>query len=712
MKMMASALLTAALAGSLGMAPASVMAPQMGMGAAKSAIQAGMQSMLMQPNEAMPTNNPSQAVSEGSGRLQISEPGTYVLRGNLRGTVDVDPGAGDVTLVMDNAVIDGNGGPAIRARSGNSVTISMPEGTNNRVMSAGGADGCMATIQGDVNMSFEGRGALTVVGNMQPGIRTNNASMAFGGGDFHIITAGNGMEAGGEAPGRITFNDGSFMFHAGGQMMAPGTDYVQNGGSFQQGEFGPSFGFDNFARQNPWSSATQGMPQQAGMQPGGHMQQGSTNQQGQPGEQGQQNQQGQPGEQGQQNQQGAQPGQTHQGNQPSQQGGQTQPGQQPGQTQPGQPSQPEQGVTGTVDTAGEIVTSDVVNGAMDLIADLANAVYCTITNQNSQVNISEAGTYVVTGSATDGNITVKKGTSDVVLILSDLDLTSTTGATLSVNKNAEVQLVIEGNVTLTDNENPYDEESTDEAVADAYDGAAITIKAGSQVYMTGDGTLTLNGNAKNGIKATDDTSLVIDDVTLNINAANDGINGNFDVTILSGDVSISAGDDAIHADHILTMGDQETGDGPTIKVTQSTEGLEGTVVNIFGGDIDITSSDDAINAANKDGAYEGELDYSINMTGGDVTINSQGDGIDSNGNVNLVDGSANINSSATGGEAGIDYDGDLYVSDEFELNNGSGVSGADMVPGQMGQPGETGQMGQPGQAGQAGGQAGAGMMPR
>lgn len=706
MKMMASALLTAALAGSLGMAPASAMAPQMGMGAAKSAIQAGMQSMLMQPNEAMPTNNPSQAVSEGSGRLQISEPGTYVLRGNLRGTVDVDPGAGDVTLVMDNAVIDGNGGPAIRARSGNSVTISMPEGTNNRVMSAGGADGCMATIQGDVNMSFEGRGALTVVGNMQPGIRTNNASMAFGGGDFHIITAGNGMEAGGEAPGRITFNDGSFMFHAGGQMMAPGTDYVQNGGSFQQGEFGPSFGFDNFARQNPWSSAPQGMPQQAGMQPGGHMQQGS------------QIQQGQPGEQGQQNQQGAQPGQTQQGNQPSQQGG---------QTQSGQSGQTEQGVTGTVDTAGEIVTSDVVNGAMDLIADLANAVYCTITNQNSQVNISEAGTYVVTGSATDGNITVKKGTTDVVLILSDLDLTSTTGATLSVNKNAEVQLVIEGNVTLTDNENPDDEESTDEAVADAYDGAAIKIKAGSQVYMTGDGTLTLNGNAKNGIKATDDTSLVIDEVTLNINAANDGINGNYDVTILSGDVSISAGDDAIHADHILTVGDQETGDGPTIKVTQSTEGLEGTVVNIFGGDIDITSSDDAINAANKDGVYEGELDYSINMTGGDVTINSQGDGIDSNGNVNLVDGSANINSASNGGEAGIDYDGDLYVSDEFELNNKSGVSGADMVPGQMGQPGETGQpgqmsqsgpMGQPGQMGQSGQpsqpseQAGAGMMPR
>ena len=697
MKMMASALLTAALAGTLGMAPASAMAPMAGMGAAKSAIQAGMQPKLVQPNEGGLANNPAMTTGKNSGRLQISEPGTYVLRGNLRGTVDVDPGAGDVTLVMDNAVIDGNGGPAIRARSGSSVTVSMPEGTNSRVMSAGGAEGCVATIQGDVNMSFEGKGALTVVGNMQPGIRTNNASMTFGGGNYNIITAGNGMETGGQAPGRITFDDGSFMFHGGGQMMAPGTNCVQNGGSFQRGEFGPSFGFDSFARQNPWSSAPQGMPQQAGLRPGGQPQQGGQTQYAGQMQQGGQTQQGQP----------SQSGQT--------QGGQWQPGQAQGQTQsgsqPGQPfsGQPGQGVTGTVDAAGEIVTSTAENGAMDLVADLANAINYTITNQNSQINISEAGTYVVTGSATDGNITVKKGTNDVILILSDLDLTSTTGATLSVNKNAEVQIVIEGNVTLTDNENPADEESTDEAVADAYDGAAIKAKAGSQVYITGDGTLTLNGNAKNGIKATDDTSLVIDGVTLNINATNDGINGNYDVTILSGDVSISAGDDAIHADHILTVGDQETGNGPSIKVNESTEGLEGTVVNIFGGDIDVTSSDDAINAANKDGAYEGELDYSVNMTGGDVTVNSQGDGIDSNGNVNLVDGSANINSASNGGEAGIDYDGDLYVSDEFELNNGSGVSGADMAPGQMGQPGE---MGQPGQMGQPSGQAGAGMMPR
>ena len=227
--------------------------------------------------------------------------------------------------------------------------------------------------------------------------------------------------------------------------------------------------------------------------------------------------------------------------------------------------------------------------------------------------------------------------------------------------------------------------------------AALKVKADSQVYVTGDGTLTINGNAKNGIKAGDDSSLIFDGVTVNINAVNDGINSNYDLTLLSGNFTIAAGDDAIHADHILTIGDED-GEGPTIKVTESTEGLEGTVVNILGGDISIVSSDDAINAANGDDVYEGVLDYSFNMLGGKVVINATGDGIDSNGDVNLIDGSAQIKSGSTAGEAGIDYVGQLYVSDDFELNNQSGTAadgamGGQMPGGDMGQA-PSGDMGQ------------------
>lgn len=345
----------------------------------------------------------------------------------------------------------------------------------------------------------------------------------------------------------------------------------------------------------------------------------------------------------------------------------------------------------SVSSPTEIVTGTTENSAMNLKADYDNATTIVITDDDSSVKIDESGTYVVTGSSSDGSITVKKGTTGVVLVLEDLDLTSTSGATLSINKDAEVQVVISGMVTLTDNENSDDEYSDDADVADAYDGAAIKIKAGSTVYITGDGTLNVNGNAKNGIKAGDDSSLIIGgDMVLNIDAVNDGINSNYDVTILDGTVNISAGDDGIHADRILTIG--EDGSGPDLTISKSTEGLEATVVNIDGGNVNVTATDDAINAANADGIYEGELDYSVNVTGGNINITAGTDGIDSNGNINLIDGSAKIQSANNGGDAGIDYDGEYYVSDSFKLNNQSGVAGPDNMMGGM--PGQSN--GQPG----------------
>ena len=117
-------------------------------------------------------------------------------------------------------------------------------------------------------------------------------------------------------------------------------------------------------------------------------------------------------------------------------------------------------------------------------------------------------------------------------------------------------------------------------------------------------------------------------------------------------------------------------------------------MNILGGDITINSTDDAINAANKDGLYTGVLTYSVNQLGGNVTVNSNGDGYDSNANINLIGGSAAISSRMNGGEAGIDYDGQYYISDDFSLNNNSGISGPDNFGGMQG--GQQGGWGMPG----------------
>lgn len=340
-------------------------------------------------------------------------------------------------------------------------------------------------------------------------------------------------------------------------------------------------------------------------------------------------------------------------------------------------------------SAGEVVTGATTNSAASLTADYSNAETITMSESNSQVKITEAGTYIVTGSCSDGNITVKKGVTGVVLVLQDLSLTSATGATLSVNKGAEAKIVISGSVTLTDAEDSANEDSDD------YDGAAIKVKSGASAYITGDGTLTVNGSAKNGIKVSaneDDGngSLVIDGATIHITATNDAINAEYDLAILSGKLTITAGDDAIHADRILTIG--EDGNGPTITVKSCNEGIEATVVNLAGGTINVTSTDDGVNAANSDGTYA-SLGYSINVTGANVTVSApRADGFDSNGNINLISGSATISSANNGGDAGLDYDGQLYVSDEFELNNYSGVTSMGAMGGMMGgMPGQQAQ---------------------
>ena len=595
-------------------------------------------------------------LDEAVGRLEITEDGTYILTGTLDGTVYVDPGEGDVELILDGVDINGGDQPGIIAESGDSLTINLPEGSINRI---GGNAGNLysATIYSTIDTTFTGDGALYVISNTANGIAAENADLTFEGGSYAITAEDNAITAQGDQPGELTVNDGHFSTDAMNNV-DPEATFTMNGGEFFE-PLPESFNMNQFGQPMNEGIPSAEQPQMNGNMPNAQQPQMNGNMPN--------------GQQPQMN------GNMPNGQQPRMNGNMPN-GQQP-QMNGSIPNNQQNASSSS--SASEVVSGTMTNSAADLEADYDNATYITVSDDNNDIKITSSGTYVVSGTSSDGNITVKKGTTGVVLVLDDLDLTSTTGATVSINKEAEVKVIISGDVVLTDNENPDDEYSTDADVADAYDGAALKAKANSQVYVTGDGTLTINGNAKNGIKAGDDSSLIFDDVTVNITATNDGINGNYDVTLLSGSFNISAGDDAIHADHILTVG-SEDGTGPTVKITKSNEGLEGTVVNVLGGDVSIVSSDDAINAANGDGVYEGELDYSFNMLGGKVVINSNGDGIDSNGDVNLIGGGAQINSAAGGGEAGIDCDGQYYISDQFDLNNRSGVSGADMMPGQVG----------------------------
>ncbi len=322
----------------------------------------------------------------------------------------------------------------------------------------------------------------------------------------------------------------------------------------------------------------------------------------------------------------------------------------------------------------------------------------------TDLTIQSSGTYLVSGSCTDGSIKIKKGTTDVTLVLDGLTLTSTDTAPITCNKSTEVTIVAASGTTntLTDSTQNNDDNYPDNEDAE---NAVIKCKDGSDVTIRGSGTLNINAKGKNGIKSgtttaeEGDASLTIQDVTLNINApANDAINAEQQLDVESGTLTISAGDDAIHCDYEMNVGAAGT-DGPTITITDCYEGLEAATLNIFSGDIDITASDDCLNAANSDlSGYA----FSMNISGGTINAySSSGDGFDSNGTLTISGGTVAVWTANTADNQPLDADGVLTVSGGTVLAAG-GSSGME-VQISASQPhvafGSSGGMAQPGSRG-------------
>ena len=296
------------------------------------------------------------------------------------------------------------------------------------------------------------------------------------------------------------------------------------------------------------------------------------------------------------------------------------------------------------------------------------------------LTINAAGTYMVSGSCSNGSIKVKKGTTGVTLVLNGLNLTSTETAPITCNKSTEVNIVVSSGTTntVTDSADNNDENAPDN---DDAENAVIKCKDGSQVTISGSGTLNVNANGKNGIKSGATTEedgtavLTIRDVTLNINApVNDAINAEQTLNIPSGTLTISAADDAIHSDVVLNIGADGTA-GPAIHIKNCYEGLEAATLNICSGNLSITASDDCLNAANSDLT---NYSFSMNISGGTINAcTSGGDGFDSNGTLTISGGTINVWSANTADNQPLDADGTISITGGTVLAAG-GSSGMGM----------------------------------
>ena len=282
----------------------------------------------------------------------------------------------------------------------------------------------------------------------------------------------------------------------------------------------------------------------------------------------------------------------------------------------------------------------------------------------TSLTIEQSGTYVLSGTCPDGSVKVKKGVTGVTLVLSGLDLTSSTTASITCGKSSGVTiLAAEGTENaLTDAANNGDNYPDN---ADA-ENAVIKCKDGSQVTIGGTGTLTVTANGKNGIKSgatTDEEGtawLVIEDLTLTINApVNDAVNAEASLTVKSGTITIDAGDDALHADYALAIGESGTA-GPTITISSCYEGLEGANLLVASGQIAICSEDDCLNAANSDLT---DYAFTMDITGSTIwAYAASDDGLDSNGSLTISGGTLTVWTANTADNQALDADGTITVS--------------------------------------------------
>lgn len=233
-----------------------------------------------------------------------------------------------------------------------------------------------------------------------------------------------------------------------------------------------------------------------------------------------------------------------------------------------------------------------------------------ITLSDEPLTISDAGTYILSGSSTAG-VTVNSD-GNVRLVLNGATINSADGAAIDIKKAAIA--VIE---TADGSENSLadgTERSNEESDAVIYTTADVT--------FTGSGTLTIDAHFKHGVMAT------------------------HNLTIDSGTYTISSdAGNAIKADLNITI------NGGTITIPASEEGLEAPLITINDSSIDIYATDDGINGS------ESDLHASpvITINGGNITVKvaaGDTDAIDSNGDLIINGGTIDLT-----GQSTIDYDG-------------------------------------------------------
>lgn len=205
------------------------------------------------------------------------------------------------------------------------------------------------------------------------------------------------------------------------------------------------------------------------------------------------------------------------------------------------------------------------------------------------VTITAEGTYIFSGTLSEGQIVVDADNAKVQIVFDNVDITCASSAAVYVKSAEKVFVTLaEGSQNTLRN--------TDEYVAIDDNNIDAVIFAKSDLTLNGTGSLTIISAEGHGIVSKDD--LKITGGTYDITAAGHALSGKDSVRIADGTFILTAEKDGIHAEN---ADDEEKGyiyiaDGD-FTITSDGDGMDASnIVQIEDGTLDITAGGGAANS--------------------------------------------------------------------------------------------------------------------
>lgn len=216
-----------------------------------------------------------------------------------------------------------------------------------------------------------------------------------------------------------------------------------------------------------------------------------------------------------------------------------------------------------------------IAGTLTLNKDSITSDDKTVQIDKTTATITKAGTYILTGTLTDGQIIVDaENKGDVKLVLNDAVINCSSSAPIYIKSGNTVITLADGteNSVSDGEEYIYEKEDDDEP------NAAIFAK--DDLTFNGSGSLTVTGNYNHAIRSKDDLKFVAGTFDILTNGTGQNMTQNSDsakalksyveLTVAGGKFTINSCDDALHSNQNVTI---ENG---TFTITSSDDGSNPT----------------------------------------------------------------------------------------------------------------------------------------